>query len=167
MKTLLVMFALMVGFSPTVKAAEDCPVSKISLARGLACEVYQLALKYEEKNSQIDAICLKLGRVSAILRRTQGQLKEHPTAPIPPVEWKQRAIEMEGFCGVGNDTTLPRGLTHPEYLTQEPNGLKEYMKGRLAEQNRFIAENKDPEGLNCPAPTALTEKSLVDCGSRD
>ena len=133
----------------SVFAAEECPVSKISLARGLAREVYELTGKATEKDSLIDAICLKLGRVSAILRRTQGQLPDHETTPIPPVEFKHRASEIEGFCGVGSDTTLPRGLVNYEYLVGD---FRAYAKARVDEQTKWIEANQDPKESNCPEP---------------
>lgn len=144
-------------------AAEECPVSKISLARGLTCESLQLVGQITERDSKIDAICLKLGRVSAILRRTQGQLPGHEQTPVPPKDWKQRAIEIEGFCGVGPDATLPRGLTHGEYVTRAGNGFKHYLKARLVEQNRFIDDNQDPQEAQCPKPAELKTSELADC----
>lgn len=136
--------------SQIVLAAEECPVNKISLARGLSVEVYQIVMKPIEGDTRMDAICLKLGRVSAILRRTQGQLPSHPNTPIPPKEFKKRAHEIEGFCGVGEDDFLPRGLTSPEYLTQ---GFRTYILERINEQTAFIQQNQDPKESNCPPPT--------------
>lgn len=141
-------------------AAEECPVSKISLARGLACEALELSQKATASDSKIDAICLKLGRTSAILRRTQGQLPGHETTPVPPVEFKQRAIEIEGFCGVGSDTTLPRGLNDPDY---DAVAFQEYLRERVTEQTRFIDENQDPAEANCPAPAPLKPEQIEAC----
>ena len=157
MKTLVAVLVL--ALSSPLFAAEDCPVSKISLARGLACEVYRLADQAAEKDTKIDQICLKLGRVSAIMRRTQGQLPDLKDAPIPPVEYKQRAIEIEGFCGVGIDTTLPRGLLNPDFITG--TGLKSYMSQRLEEMSQWITDNKDIKG--CPAPAELSVDAAAHC----
>ena len=147
----------------SLSAAEDCPVSKISLARGLACEAYRLAKQATVDDSKIDAICLKLGRTSAIFRRTQGQLPSRPTAPIPPTSWKQRAIEIEGFCGVGADKNLPRGLVNIDYVMAETEGFQDYLKARVQENSKWISENTDPEAIGCPAPTPLSEEDAAAC----
>ena len=151
MKNKLQILTLGLWITGMLLAAEECPVNKISLARGLALEVYQIVDQPAENDTRIDAICLKLGRVSAILRRTQGQLPNHPNTPIPPVEWKERAFEIEGFCGVGSNTTLPRGLTHSEYLT---GNFKEYVKSRIDEQTTWMKANSDPQESHCP-PTII------------
>jgi hypothetical protein len=137
-------------------------VNKISLARGLACEALQLAAKSTAEDSKVDAICLKLGRTSAILRRTQGQLPGHTATPVPPTEWKQRAIEIEGFCGVGSDTTVPRGLLNPDYV-QAVDGLRAYLQARVAEESTWISEQRDPAASQCPAPTELKPQDVADC----
>lgn len=141
--------------SSSLFAAEECPVSKISLARGLASETLSLAETITESDTKIDIICLKLGRVTAIWRRTQGQLAGSPTAPVPPISWKTRAEEVEGFCGMGNNASLPRGLVHPEFLLSNQKGFKDYMLARVSEMTQWIQVNQDPENFHCPTPVKI------------
>lgn len=159
--------ALLFLVSTSAFSAEQCPVNKISLARGLSCEVLQLLNRYSKEEPTLDAICLKLGRVSAILRRTQGQLPAFPESPIPPKSFKERAIEIEGFCGVGPNTVLPRGIKNPDYLVQDQGGFKQYMNDRLREEKKFIQANQDVQGCEIPAKFASPEQEQECAGSQD
>ncbi len=155
-------FLVSILFAQAANGAEECPVNKISQALGLECESYELIKKMSAANAdnQIDAICLKLGRVSAILRRTQGQLAGRPETPIPPSIWKQRAIEIEGFCGGGASTTLPRGLTNKDYIVRE-DGFNIYRRDQIQESFKWILKNKDPQG--CPTPVTLSKERSAFC----
>lgn len=148
-------YILLAFISQRVFAAETCPVDKTSLARQTTCEAYKSLKQATEEDTKVDAACLKLGRTSAIFRRTQGE-PLIAGAPLVPAEWKTRAEEIEGFCGVGTNATLPRGLLNVDFVMNE-NGMKQFLRDRIQETSAWIEENKErePQGVGCKAPAAL------------
>jgi hypothetical protein len=145
-------------------SAEQCPVEKISLARMTTCEALTSLKSARVDDLQLDSACLKLGRTTAILLRTAGEPIVEGAPKIDPekYKWKEvKAPEIEGFCGVGKNTTLTRGMKNPDYVLSD-DGIKKYLRDLVGEMNSFIAENKDVTTTTpkCNDPRPLPEHCL-------
>jgi hypothetical protein len=117
---ILAMVLGVTSFAPMTFAKEADPVEKIRLAVSEIDLVLGLITETTAADPLLDKMCLRLGRISAILRRVKDSV------PIPPEETRIHYVHYEHFCGweprptdTKVENLLPRGFSSDPALTQD------------------------------------------------
>jgi hypothetical protein len=115
-------------------------VTKARLAIDQAKAVLKIIELRKPEDPQLDTMCLRIGRFSAIMLRLKG------STPTPPSSLAARAKHYEAFCGQGKSATIPRGNV---------DLLKKALGIDVATLEGYIAANK-------PAKTTTTKTTAVE-----
>lgn len=117
---LLAVILAVSSVAPASFAKEADPVEKIRLAVSEIDLVLGLISETTPADPLLDKMCLRLGRISAILRRVKDSV------PIPPEETRIHYVHYEHFCGweprptdTKVENLLPRGFSSDPVITQE------------------------------------------------